>query len=54
MPLLLLTFVSVLQWGILHLPGVHPEYDPTSWLLGNLQIVAMLFVYKVIKKYIKV
>ena len=54
MPLLLLLFVSVLQWLILHLPGVHPEYDVTVWLLGNLQIIIMLFVYRLIKKYIKV
>ena len=54
MPLLLLLFVSVLQWGILHLPGVHPEYDATAWLYGNLQIIIMLFVYRLIKKYIKV
>ena len=54
MPLLLLLTVSVLQWLILHLPNIHPEYDATVWLYGNLQIVAMLFVYRVIKKYIKV
>ena len=54
MPLLLLLTVSILQWGILHLPGVHPEYDATAWLYGNLQIVAMLFVSRLIKKYIKV
>ena len=54
MPLLLLLLIAVLQWLILHLPNVHPEYDATVWLYGNLQIVAMLFVYKVIKKYIKV
>ena len=54
MPLLLLLTVSILQWGILHLPGVHPEYEATVWLYGNLQIVAMLFVYKVLKKYVKV
>ena len=54
MPLLLLLFVSVLQWLILHLPGVHPEYDATAWLYGNLQIIIMLFVHRVIKKYIKV
>ena len=54
MPLLLLLTVSILQWGILHLPGVYPEYDATAWLYGNLQIVAMLFVYRLIKKYIKV
>ena len=53
MPLLLL-LISILQWLILHLPGVHPEYDATAWLLGNLQIVAMLFVSRLIKKYIKV
>ena len=54
MPLLLLLFVSILQWGILHLPGVHPEYDATAWLYGNLQIIIMIFVYGLIKKYIKV
>ena len=54
MPLLLLLVVSILQWGILHLPGVHPEYDVTVWLYGNLQIIIMLFVYRLIKKYIKV
>ena len=53
MPLLLLLFVSVLQWLILHLPGVHPEYDVTAWLYGNLQIIIMLFVYRLIKKYIR-
>lgn len=54
MPLLLLTFVSVLQWLILNIPGINPEYDPTLWLLGNLQIIIMIFVYRLIKKYIKV
>ena len=54
MPLLLLLTVSILQWGILHLPGVHPEYDATAWLYGNLQIIIMIFVYGLIKKYIKV
>ena len=54
MPLLLLLFVSVLQWLILQLPGVHPKYDAIVWLYGNLQIIIMLFVYRLIKKYIKV
>ena len=54
MPLLLLLTVSTLQWLILQLPGVHPEYDVTVWLYGNLQIIIMLFVYRLIKKYIKV
>lgn len=54
MPLLLLLVISVLQWLTLQLPGVHPEYDATVWLYGNLQIIIMLFVYRLIKKYIKV
>ena len=54
MPLLLLLTVSILQWGILNLPNAHPEYDATVWLYGNLQIIIMLFVYRLIKKYIKV
>ncbi len=54
MPLLILLTLSVLQWLVFQLPGVHPEYDVTVWLYGNLQIIAMLFVYRVIKKYIKV
>ena len=54
MPLLLLLLISVLQWLVLHLPNVHPEYDATTFLYGNLQIIIILFVYRVIKKYIKV
>ena len=53
MPLLLLLTVSILQWLILHLPGVHPEYDATTFLYGNLQIIIILFVYRVIKKYVR-
>ena len=54
MPLLILLTLSVLQWLVFQLPGVHPEYDATVWLYGNLQIIIMLFVYRLIKKYIKV
>lgn len=54
MPLLLLLTVSILQWLILQLPGVHPEYEATDWLYGNLQIIITLFLYRLIKKYIKV
>ena len=54
MPLLLLLTVSILQWGILYLPGVHPEHDATVWLYGNLQIIIILFVYRVIKKYVRI
>ena len=53
MPLLLLLLISVLQWSILQITNVHPEYDATLWLYGNLQIIIMLFVYRLIKKYIK-
>ena len=54
MPLLVLLTLSVLQWLVFQLPGVHPEYDVTVWLYGNLQIIIMIFVYGLIKKYIKV
>ena len=54
MPLLILLTLSVLQWLVFQLPNVHPEYDVTVWLYGNLQIIIMLFVYRLIKKYIKV
>lgn len=54
MPLLLLLFMSVLQWLVVQLPMVHPEYDATIFLYGNLQIIATLFAYKVIKKYIRI
>ena len=52
MPLLLLLFMSVLQWLVVQLPMVHPEYDATIFLYGNLQIIATIFVYRVAKKYI--
>lgn len=54
MPLLILLTLSVLQWLVFQLPNVHPEYDVTVWFYGNLQIIIMLFVYRLIKKYIKV
>lgn len=53
MPLLLLLLIAVLQWLVLQLPGVHPEYDATVWLYGNLQIIIMLFLYRTINKYVK-
>ena len=54
MPLLLLLFIAILQWLVIQLPGVHPEYDATTFLYGNLQIIIILYVYRFIKKYIKV
>ena len=54
MPLLLLLFMSVLQWLVVQLPMVHPEYDATILLYGNLQIIATIFAYRVAKKYIRI
>ena len=54
MPLLLLLFMSVLQWLVVQLPMVHPEYDATTFLYGNLQIITTIFAYKLIKKYIRI
>lgn len=54
MPLLVLLTMSVLQWLIVQLPMVHPEYDATTFLYGNLQIIATIFAYNFIKKYIRI
>lgn len=54
MPLLLLLTMSVLQWLVVQLPMVQPEYDATIFLYGNLQIITTIFAYKLIKKYIRI
>ena len=54
MPLLLLLFMSIVQWLVVQLPMVHPEYDATIFLYGNLQIIATIFAYRLIKKYIRI
>ena len=54
MPLLLLLFMSVLQWLVVQLPMVQPEYDATILLYGNLQIISTIFAYRLIKKYIRI
>ena len=54
MPLLLLLFMSVLQWLVVQLPMVQPEYDATILLYGNLQIISIIFAYRLIKKYIRI
>ena len=54
MPLLLLLFMSVLQWLVVQLPMVQPEYDATIFLYGNLQIITTIFAYRLIKKYIRI
>lgn len=54
MPLLLLTLIALLQWAIaMYLPS-SPDFNPTTFLYGNLQIVVILWFYRVITKYIKV
>ena len=53
MPLLLLLFMSVLQWLVVQLQMVHPEYEATTFLYGNLQIITTIFAYNFIKKYIR-
>lgn len=65
MPLLLLLFISVLQLGAVLLSiklieMFNPEdlaninFDPVTLFYGNLQIIAMIFVYNLIKKYIRI
>ena len=51
-PLYLLTAIAICQWLVLQLPNIHPEYDPTTFLYGNLQIISILALWKFINKYI--
>ncbi len=52
MPLLYLVIMSLVQFVIVY--NIHPEYESGVFLFGNLQIIATLFAYNFIKKYIKV
>lgn len=55
MPLLLLTLIALLQWGIvILLPNTPSDFNPTTFLYGNLQIIVILWFYRVITKYINV
>lgn len=62
--LLVVTAIAVLQWlctlASLRLSQwLNPElviqlwFDPTAFLLGNLQIIFILWTYQTITKYIK-
>lgn len=54
MPLLLLLLISVLQWlVVMVLPSTPTDFNPTTFLLGNLQIIIIIWVYQTIKKYVK-
>lgn len=54
MPLLLLTLITLLQWVLaMYLPSI-PDFNPTTFLYGNLQIIIILWSYRVTTKYIKV
>ena len=46
-----LLIIVVGQWCVLQLPGIYPQFDTTTFLYGNLQAIAILFVYNMIKKY---
>ena len=65
MPLLLLLVVSVLQLGSVLLSTkliemfnpadlANINFDPVTFFYGNLQIIVILFVYRCIKKYIRI
>lgn len=51
MPLLLLTLIALLQWVIaMYLPSI-TDFNPTTFLYGNLQIIIILWSYRVTIKY---
>ena len=52
MPLLYLVIMSLVQFVLVY--NIYPEYESGVFLFGNLQIIATLFVWKTINKYIKV
>lgn len=52
MPLLYLVIMSLVQFVLVY--SIYPEYESGVFLFGNLQIIATLFVWKIINKYIKV
>lgn len=54
MALPLLIAIAVLQWLVITLlPNVEPQFNHTTFLYGNLQIIGIIWVYQVINKYIK-
>ena len=54
MPLLLLTLIALLQWvTAMYLPSI-PDFNPTTFLYGNLQIIIILWSYRVTIKYARI
>lgn len=58
--ILVLTAIAIWQWlSVLLIQRIHPElnvaldFDPTTFLFGNLQIILILWVYQTVTKYIK-
>lgn len=52
MPLLHLLIMALVQFVIVY--NIHPEYQSGVFLCGNLQIIATLWAYRAIKKYIRI
>lgn len=52
MPLLYLLLMAVVQYVIVCI--IYPEYESESFLLGNLQIILVIWIYQTATKYIKV
>lgn len=50
----LLLAIALVQWLVLQLPHVETEYDTTTFLMGNLQMVIILGLYQVFNKYVHV
>ena len=61
---ILVTVIAIMQWlsiqiSIKLFPLLHPnapmviDLDPTAILVGNIQIVVILWAYNVITKYIR-
>lgn len=44
--------IAITQWLVMQLPWVHPVFDVTTFLLGNLQMLFVLFGYDHLNKYI--
>ena len=52
-PLLVALIIAVLQWLVtLCLPPIE-DFDSTTFMLGNIQIIAIIWFYQMITKYIR-
>ena len=53
MPLLLFTFIAVMQWLVISILPVESPFDHTLLFIGNLQILAVAGIWQLLNKYIK-